>query len=111
MKKQEKVINSLKEKIGEKMFNRIVLISEEKFGNKQNLKIKFYQSIIDGYINPYEIWTDDENISELKKKIDSATESEKESLIIKIVDTYDTKDPKIKDLLRKYNRYLKKLII
>jgi len=108
MTKQEKVINSLKEKIGEKMFDRTSMIATERFGQKENLKIKFYQSILEGYINPSELWTNDNTISSLKSKIDSTPDGEKEKLILEILDTYDTKDPKIKELLRKYDRYLKK---
>ena len=108
MTKQEKVINSLKEKLGEKMFGRTAMIATERFGQKENLKIKFYQSILEGYINPSELWTNDDTISSLKSKIDSTPDGEKEKLILEILDTYDTKDPKIKELLRKYDRYLKK---
>ena len=108
MTKQEQVISSLKEKIGEKMFTRTSLIATERFGEKQSLKIKFYQSILEGYINPSELWTNDDTISSLKSKIDSVSDSEKEALILEILDTYDVKDPKIKELLRKYERYLKK---
>jgi len=108
MTKQEKVINSLKEKIGEKMFDRTSMIATERFGQKENLKIKFYQSILEGYINPSELWTNDDTISSLKSKIESTPDGEKEKLILEILDTYDTKDPKIKELLRKYDRYLKK---
>ena len=109
MTKQEKVINSLKEKLGEKMFNRTSMIATERFGEKQNLKIKFYQSILEGYINPSELWTNDDTILSLKSKIDSVSDNDKEKIILEILDTYDTKDPKIKELLRKYDRYLKKL--
>jgi len=109
MTKQEQVISSLKEKIGEKMFTRTSLIATERFGDKQILKIKFYQSILEGYINPSELWTNDDTISSLKSKIESVSDSEKEDLIMEIIDTYDTKDPKIKELLKKYDRYLKKL--
>ena len=109
MTKQEKVINSLKEKLGEKMFNRTSMIATERFGEKQNLKIKFYQSILEGYINPSELWTNDDTILSLKSKIDSVSDNDKEKIILEILDTYDTKDPKIKELLRKHERYLKKL--
>lgn len=108
MTKQEKVTNSLKEKIGEKMFNRTSMIATERFGEKLNLKIKFYQSILEGYINPSELWTNDDTILSLKSKIDSVSDNDKEKIILEIIDTYDTKDPKIKELLRKYERYLKK---
>jgi hypothetical protein len=108
MTKQEKVINSLKEKLGEKMFNRTSMIATERFGQKENLKIKFYQSILEGYINPSELWTNDDTILSLKSKIDSVSDNDKEKIILEILDTYDTKDPKIKELLRKYERYLKK---
>jgi hypothetical protein len=109
MTKQEKVINSLKEKIGEKMFTRTAMIATERFGDKQGLKIKFYQSILEGYINPSELWASDDTIASLKSKIESVSDSEKQALIMEILDTYDTKDPKIKELLRKYDRYLKKM--
>ena len=108
MTKQEKVVSSLKEKIGEKMFTRTSMIATERFGDKQALKIKFYQSILEGYINPSELWTNDDTILSLKSKIDSVSDSEKEALIMEILDTYDIKDPKIKELLRKYERFLKK---
>ena len=108
MTKQEKVINSLKEKLGEKMFNRTSMIATERFGQKENLKNKFYQSILEGYINPSELWTNDDTILSLKSKIDSVSDNDKEKIILEILDTYDTKDPKIKELLRKYERYLKK---
>ena len=108
MTKQEKVINSLKEKLGEKMFNRTSMIATERFGEKQNLKIKFYQSILEGYINPSELWTNDDTILSLKSKIDSVSDNDKEKIILEILDTYDIKDPKIKELLRKYERYLRK---
>jgi len=108
MTKQEKVISSLKEKIGEKMFTRTSMIATERFGDKQGLKIKFYQSILEGYINPSELWTNDDTILSLKSKIDSVSDSEKEALIMEILDTYDITDPKIKELLRKYERFLKK---
>jgi hypothetical protein len=108
MTKQEKVVSSLKEKIGEKMFVRTSMIATERFGDKQSLKIKFYQSILEGYINPHVLWTNDDTISSLKSKIDSSPDGEKEKIILEILDTYDTKDPKIKELLRKYDRYLKK---
>jgi len=109
MTKQEKVTNSLKEKIGEKLFNRTQIIANQRFGGKETLKIKFYQSILEGYINPSELWTSDDIILSLKSKIDSVPDGEKEQLILEILDTYDTKDPKIKELLRKYERYLKKI--
>ena len=108
MTKQEKVINSLKEKLGEKMFNRTSMIATERFGQKENLKIKFYQSILEGYINPSELWTNDDTILSLKSKIDSVSDNDKEKIILEILDTYDIKDPKIKELLRKYERYLRK---
>jgi len=108
MTKQEKVVSSLKEKIGEKMFTRTSMIATERFGDKQGLKIKFYQSILEGYITPTELWTNDDTILSLKSKIDSVSDSEKEALIMEILDTYDIKDPKIKELLRKYERFLKK---
>ncbi len=106
---KEEIINSLKEKLGDKIFNKAEIIANERFGDKNRLKIKFYQSILEGHINPSELWTDDSIISSLKSKIDSVDDSEKEALILNIIDTYNVSDPKIKALLRKYDRYLRKI--
>lgn len=109
--KQDQIINSLKEKIGEKVFNKTQIIANSKFGNKEGLKSKFYQSILDGYINPSELWVSDDTVSLLKEKIESAPDNEKEQIIVSILDGVynDTSDPKIRELLRKYERYLKKI--
>jgi hypothetical protein len=97
------------EKFGEKAYNRISMIGEERFGQRTDLKIKFLQSVIEGYLTPDEIWTSDENISLLKEKIDSTSNDiEKEKILLEILDTYDSKDPKIKLLLRRYSNILSK---
>lgn len=112
MTKQEKLQNLIQlvtEKFGEKAYNRISMIGEERFGQRTDLKIKFLQSVIEGYLTPDEIWTSDENISLLKEKIDSTSNDiEKEKILLEILDTYDSKDPKIKLLLRRYSNILSK---
>lgn len=113
MTKQEKLENLTKiltEKYGEKTFARISMIGEERFGSKTNLKIKFFQSVIEGYLKPDEIWTSDESINLLKEKIESTPDDKKEKLLLEILDTYDPKDPKIKLLLRRYSNILSKHI-
>ena len=113
MTKQEKIENLtqiLTEKYGEKTFTRISIIGEERFGSKNNLKIKFLESVIEGYLKPDEIWTSDESINLLKEKIESTPDDKKEKLLLEILDTYDTKDPKIKLLLRRYSNILSKHI-
>jgi hypothetical protein len=98
------------EKFGEKAYNRISMIGEERFGQRTDLKIKFLQSVVEGYLIPDEIWTSDESISLLKEKIDSTPDDKKEKLLLEILDTYDSKDPKIKLLLRRYSNILSKHI-
>lgn len=113
MTKQEKlqlIQGHLIEKFGQKTFNRIDLITNERFGQKTDLKIKFFQSVIEGYLNPDEIWTSDESINLLKEKIESTPDDKKEKLLLEILDTYDPKDPKIKLLLRRYSNILSKHI-
>ena len=107
--KQDQIINSLKEKIGEKVFNKTQIIANSKFGNKEGLKSKFYQSILDGYINPSEIWSDNDIILSLKEKINSSNDIDKEKLITEIIDTYDINtirkmNPKIKDILKRIKK-------
>lgn len=113
MTKQEKLeilTNQLTEKYGQKTLTRINMIAEERFGQKVDLKIKFFQSVIEGYIKPDELWTSDENIVSLKQKIESTPDDKKEALLLEILDTYDTKDTKVKELLRKYSHILSKHI-
>jgi hypothetical protein len=113
MTKQEK-IEFLKEKIvskfGEKSFDRLSIIAQERFGKKTDLKLKFFQSVIEGYIKTEDIWVSDETIILLKEKIDSTPDDKKETLLLEILDTYDTKDPKVKQLLIKYSKILSKHI-
>ena len=101
--KLESLSKILTEKYSEKIFNRISMIVEERFGEKTNLKIKFLQLVIDGYVKPDEIWASDETISLLKEKIDSIPDDKKEKLLLEILDTYDPKDTKIRLLLRRYS--------
>lgn len=113
MTKQEKLQNLtqiLTEKYGEKAFVRLSMVGEERFGKKTDLKIKFFQTVVDGYLNPDDIWTSDETILLLKEKIDSTSDDKKEKLLLEILDTYDPKDPKIKLLLRRYSNILSKHI-
>ena len=113
MTKQEKLeslTKQLTEKFGQKTLARINMISEERFGKKVDFKIKFLQSIIEGHIKPDELWVSDENIKYLKQKIESTPDDKKEKLFLEILDTYDTKDPKVKELMRKYSHILSKHI-
>lgn len=113
MTKQEKlqlIQGHLIEKFGQKTFNRIDLITNERFGQKTDLKIKFFQSVIEGYIKPDELWTSDENIETLRIKIENTPDIKKEEVLLEILNTYDTKDPKIRILLKKYSSILEKHI-
>ncbi len=110
MTSKENVINSLKEKVGEKLFNKASIIADERFGKKENLKIKFYQSIIEGYIDTSEMWTSDENVEFIKSKLEKSSDEDRVKIIHDIVNTYDTSDPKVRDLVKKYERYLNKVI-
>lgn len=112
MTKQEKleeIKNQISQKFGNKTLNLVLMISDERFGEKSKLKMNFYQSILDGYIKPSELWTTDDNIQTLKSRVANAKDSEKESVLLEILDTYDTKDPKIKDLFNKHKHLLSSL--
>jgi hypothetical protein len=101
------MLDKIEEKFGDKISKQVSIIADVKFGESRKLKNKFYQSIMDGYINPSELWTNDETVDMLSKKINLSTEKERKEIIIDILDNYDTKDPKIKSLLKKYERYLR----
>ncbi len=112
MTKQEKleeIKNQISEKFGNKTLSLVLMISDERFGEKSKLKMNFYQSILDGYIKPSELWTTDDNIQTLKSRVANAKDSEKESVLLEIIDTYDTKDPKVRDLLNKHKHLLSTL--
>jgi len=103
------MLEKIEQKFGDKISKQVSIIADLRFGESGKLKNKFYQSIMDGYINPSELWINDENIDMLSKKISLSTEEERKEIIIDIIDNYDTKDPKIKSLLKKYERYLKNI--
>jgi hypothetical protein len=103
----KEILEKIEEKFGDKISKKVSIIADVRFGESGKLKNKFYQSIMDGYINPSELWTNDETVSILAKKINSSTEKERKEIIIDILDNYDTKDPKIKSLLKKYEKYLR----
>jgi hypothetical protein len=109
MKGEKETLEIIEERFGNKLSKQVSIIANERFAEKGKLKIKFYQSIIDGYINPSELWINDENVAMLANKINSSTEKERKEIIIDILDNYDTKDPKIKSLLKKYERYLRNI--
>jgi hypothetical protein len=103
------MLEKIEQKFGDKISKQVSIIADLRFGESGKLKNKFYQSIMDGYINPSELWINDENIDMLSKKISSSTEKKRKEIILDIIDNYDTKDPKIKSLLKKYERYLKNI--
>ena len=109
--KKEEALQKIKDNFGEKYLVRVELIASEKFGNKESLKLKFYQSIIDGYTNINKLWTSDEVIKDLKTKIDSAKEEDKERILLEIIETYDVAVPEIRQMLKKYDRILKNMQI
>ena len=103
----KEILEKIEERFGNKISKQVSIIADVRFGESGKLKNKFYQSIMDGYIKPSELWINDETVSMLVEKINSSTEEERKEIIFDIIDNYDTKDPKIKTLLKKYERYLK----
>ena len=103
----KEILEKIEERFGDKISKQVSIIADVRFGESGKLKNKFYQSIMDGYIKPSELWINDETVSMLVEKINSSTEEERKEIIFDIIDNYDTKDPKIKTLLKKYERYLK----
>jgi len=106
--KLDELSNSIKERFGEKALNKAEIISNERFGDKSKLKCKFYSSILEGEIDINQIWTSNDVVESIKNKIDSASEDKKIKIILDVIDGYDNKDPKTRELLKKYNRYLEK---
>lgn len=97
----------LQEKIGTLSFNRAKIIANSRFGNKEKLKIKFYQSVLDGYINIDKEWTDESIIKSISDKLQSSSDSEKSEIVTSIVSTYDSKQPQIAAILSKYKKFIK----
>ena len=110
-KKQEQVIQRLKEKIGEKSFKKAQLMADSKFGQKESLKVKFYESILDGFININELNPSEDEILLIVNKIESASDEDRERVMLEVIDsTYDITNPKIKAVLRKHEREFKKIL-
>jgi len=101
--------DKIKDKFGEKALSRVEIVASNKFGNKEGLKLKFYQSILDGFISIDTLWTSDDVIKDIKNRIDSASDEEREKIILEIVDTYDVGNAEVKQMLIKYERILKNL--
>ena len=95
----------LKEKVGEKLFKRAQLISENKFGHRTNLIEKYYKSILDGYLDINDEWSDEYIIELIAHKF--KTSPNKEALLNEIISTYDMKDDKTRMVLEKYLRAIK----
>lgn len=95
----------LKEKLGDKNFKRAQLISHNKFGHKTNLIEKYYKSLLNGYLDINEEWSNDFVIELMQNKFQK-TENKME-FIQTILDTYDTKDDKTRNILEKYMRAIR----
>lgn len=95
----------LKEVLGEKGFKRAQMIAENKFGHKTNLIEKYYKSLIDGYLDINEEWSNDFVIEMIKNRYDKV--EDKRKFIEDILSTYDTKDDRTRNILEKYLRALR----
>ena len=95
----------LKEKLGDKNFKRAKLISENKFGHKMNLVEKYYKSLLDGYLDIDEEWSNDFVIEMIQNKFNKV--ENKIGFLQEILDTYDTKNDKTRQVLEKYLRAIR----
>lgn len=99
------LINEISNKYGEISSKRAVIIADIKFKSKDKLKIKFYESVLDGNININDEWSNDSIISEIKSNILSLPKDKINGYIKMIMSAYDTK--KDQNLIKTYKRYLK----
>jgi len=95
----------LKEKLGEKNFKRAQLISHNKFGYKTNLIEKYYKSLLNGYLDINEEWSNDFVIEMLANRFNKV--ENKMEFIQEILDTYDTRDDRTRNILEKYMRAIR----
>jgi hypothetical protein len=95
----------LREKLGEKNFKRAQLISQNKFGYKTHLVEKYYKSLLDGYLHIEEEWSNDYVVEMIKNRFDRV--EDKSGFIQEILDTYDTRDDKTRQVLEKYLRAIR----
>jgi hypothetical protein len=101
----EDIEEQLREKLGEKNFKRAQLISHNKFGYKTHLIDKYYKSLLNGYLDIEEEWSNDFVIEMIQNRFDK-TENKMEFLQ-EILDTYDTKNDKTRQVLEKYLRAIR----
>jgi hypothetical protein len=97
--------NIILEKMGEFSLRRAKILADSKFGDKIKLKIKFYQSILDGYVNIDKEWDDKSTISLISSRLSSATEEEKRDILSNIMDVYAS-NPKLKSIISKYKKFI-----
>jgi len=96
----------LQEKIGILSFKRAKIIADSRFGEKQKLKNKFYQSILEGYISIDKEWVDESIIKSISDRLQSSSDDKKREIILSIVNTYDITQPQVKEILAKYKKFI-----
>lgn len=97
---------TLQEKIGVASFNRAKIIAESRFGEKQKLKNKFYQAVLEGHISIDKEWVDESTIKLISESLSLAPDSRKKEIISSIMETYDANQPQVKSVLAKYKKFL-----
>ncbi len=96
----------LQEKIGILSFKRAKIIADSRFGEKQKLKNKFYQSVLEGHISIDKEWVDESIIKSISDRLQSSPDDKKREIILSIVNTYDITQPQVKDILAKYKKFI-----
>jgi len=87
----------LKEKLGEKNFKRAQLISHNKFGYKTNLIEKYYKSLLNGYLDINEEWSNDFVIEMLANRFNKV----ENKVLDPVVDEVGILTSKLGNLVRK----------
>jgi hypothetical protein len=106
---KETVLESLKGKLSESDFILAQKFADLKFDQSEKLKVKYFQSIIDGFIDfqkEKESHKDDDKfLEELAEKLKSGKTED----LLDILDNVDIKNPKIKAILKKHKDQFMKI--
>lgn len=113
MTNYEKTIDSLKNKLSEKEFILASELADIKFNQNNKLKSKYFQSIIDGYIDVYKEM-DDHSLDQKKQaflieRIAEKLKNGNKQDLLDVIDNYDLSNPKIRSILKQHRKKLEEI--
>jgi hypothetical protein len=100
---REELLNKLSAELSQEDYDTSIKLSEIKFLDKENLKLKYLRSILDGYIDPGVEWLEFNTYNKYEKSfIDKIISRIKNGEKLSEMKDVDLENPVIKSALLKY---------